>query len=282
MSKTKKISSSRVAPFGMLTLALGLVLGTSSTNAFTSGPVVEVGPNLKQSILNQINTLKSQISAKLAQAQAYSEYAKTLRRWNDTLTNWERKLAKYEQLIANGGFNRNIPIEHIDPRFNVDEQCGPGAGLSLSGLATMLSSKFTGATNIAEKRREICTAIQLLSNKKHNDTVDMMMQVLPRMQGYLNEIAGIRSLLNTEGSLAESTNNSLQSANSIELEFQQWERGNELIDQYIVALQRQQQVLTSNALNGERTTSKLLAGTLIQAGTIGLALKPESKKTDKK
>lgn len=281
MSTLNKRTRPHLVPFSALTLALGLALGTTSGSSHAWGPVVEIGANLYQSIMNQINTLSVDISAKLAQGQAASEYVKTLMRWKENLENWAQKLAQFQQMIASGGLNRNIPIASIDPNFNVEERCGAGSGFSLAGLATTLVQKITASTNIVEKRRDICTAIQMLENKKHNDTVDMLNQSLPKLQGYLNEIANIRRLFNTEGTLSESSNNSLQSANNINVEFQRWERENQLIDQYIGALQRQQQVLTDQALKGERSTAKLLAGTLVQAGTMAIALKPEEKKSDK-
>lgn len=271
----------RIGPVGALTLALGLALGTTTSSSHAFGPVVEVGVNLYQSIMNQINTLSVDISTALAQGQAASEYVKTLMRWKETLENWAQKLSSFQQMIATGGIGRNLPIEKIDPNFNVAERCGGGSGFSLSSLASALSSKLSGSTNIAEKRRDICTAIQLLENKRHNDTVDMINGSIPSMQAYLNLITKIRSEKNTEGAMAESSNNALQSANRIEVEFQQWERENQLMDQYIGALQRQQQVLTTQALSGERSTVKLLAGTLVQAGTMAAALKPEEKKSDK-
>lgn len=281
MSEVKRQVARRIAPFGALTLALGLILGASSTNTVSARPVVEVGPNLMQSIWNQINTLKTQISSAKAQAEAYSEYMKTLDRWNDTLSNWQSKLAKFKQMTPSSLLQRDIPLQRVDVDYNVVEKCGRASTFSLSGLAAALSSKLTGATNIIEKRRDLCAAIQILENKKHNDTVDLLEETLPGMQGVLQEINSIRSLLNTEGAFNESNNNSLQSANQITLNIENFEQQSRLVDQYIGALKRQQRILTDRSLNGENSTAKLVAGTLIQAGTMAAALEPEKKQTDR-
>lgn len=266
-------------PVAAMALTLGLSLGFAP-NSSRAYPVMEYGMNLYQSIMNQINTLGVDLTALKAMGQDASEYAETLARHKATLENWAQKLAVLDQMIATGGINRGIPLQRIDDYFNVVENCGGNSSMSLANLMQMLMSKITAETDIPQRQRDICATIQVLQNKKHNDTVDMLTVAMPRMQGFLKQIMTIRDLFKTEGALAESTNNSLQSANNISIEFERWERENKLIDDYIVSLQRQQQALTKQSLKGTRTTGQMLAGTLIQAGTMSLVLKPDKKKSD--
>ena len=270
-----------VASVLALALAAGAMITTPSSQAVS---VVEVGGNLVQSILNQINTLKVKYATEISQAQAASEYAKTLQRHIQTLENWAQKLSKYEQMITNFGGNfrsdRGIPLDAVEPDFNVAEKCGGAPpGFSLRNITSMLASRLTDATNIPQRQRDICVAIQMLENKKHNDTVMFLTKTLPDIGDVLQQIATIRPRSNTEGSVAESTNNVVQTGVNIDAEFKSYEQQVYLVDQYIAGLRDQQRVLTQTALNGKK--SGILGG-VVQAAVMRAALDPADIKSDAK
>ncbi|MCG8277017.1 MULTISPECIES: hypothetical protein [Stenotrophomonas] len=239
-------------------LTLGISMVIAAPPARAAGPVVEVGPNLLQSILNQINTLTSQI-------EAAGEYAQNATRWIATLNEWRDRLAQYQQIVASPLMPTSVNLTVIPEDWNVAERCGV-SGLSLGGIMSALNLNLAG--DIGEQQKNICMAIQLLENRKYNETVTVVRDTMPQVQGILDKIKQIRLASRKAGTMPESSNNTLQSFAAMDKSFKAWESQIRTYDLQIGTLRNMQQILAGRALKGERNP----IGTLVKTATLKAAL----------
>ncbi|WP_401734979.1 hypothetical protein [Stenotrophomonas muris] len=241
----------------MLALSLAGMMAVP-VQAYTL-PVVEIGMNLFNGTMTEVNTLASQ-------AEAFAEYGVQAQRFMETTQNWAQKLAKFNQIIASPLMPTGVTLKPVPAEWNVAERCGAGSIMSLSGILTALDMNPGG--DIAAQQRNICAAIQMLENQKYNETVEVVQKTMPDMRKVLDRIRDIRDMFNTEGALSETVTNATVSDIYMQADFATWEKKVGAYDRQIQALTRMQQMLAQRALKG--TPSPV--GTIIKAAALKAAL----------
>lgn len=241
----------------MLALSLAGMMAVP-VQAYTL-PVVEIGMNLFNGTMTEVNTLASQ-------AEAFAEYGTQAQRFIETTQNWAQKLARFNQIIASPLMPTGVTLKPVPAEWNVAERCGAGSIMSLSGILTALDMNPGG--DIAAQQRNICAAIQMLENQKYNETVEVVQKTMPDMRKVLDRIKDIRDLFNTEGAMSETATNAAVSDIYTQADFATWEKKVGAYDRQIQALTRMQQMLTQRALKG--TPSPV--GTIIKAAALKAAL----------
>lgn len=241
----------------MMAMSLGGML-VMPVQAYTL-PVVEIGMNLFNSTLTEVNTLATQ-------AQAVIEYGEQAYRYAETVSNWAQKLARFQQIIASPIMPTGVKLTTVPADFNVEARCGTGSILSVSGLMGALNLNPGG--DIAAQQRNICAAIQMLENRKYNETVEVVQKTMPDMRKVLDRIKEIRMLFNTEGAMSETMANVAVSNAYMERDFSTWDKQIEMYDKQIKALTSQQQILTRMTLKGAPSP----LGTVVKTATLKAAL----------
>lgn len=254
--KKNRSSATRLRS-AVLAMSLAGML-TVPVQAYTL-PVVEIGMNLFNGTMTEVNTLATQ-------AEALYEYGEQAYRFGETMSNWAQKLAKFQQILASPIMPTGVALKTVPVDFNVAERCGTGSILSVSGLMGALNLSPGG--DIAAQQRNICAAIQMLENRKYNETVEVVQKTIPDMRKTLDKIKQIRMLFSTEGSMSETMANIAVSDAYMTRDFTAWEMQVEMYDKQIRALTSQQQTLTRMTLKGAPSP----LGTVVKTATLKAAL----------
>ena len=253
---TKNSMNSRVRA-GVLAMSLMAMLA-APVQAYTL-PVVEIGMNLFYGTMTEVNTLASQ-------AEALIEYGEQYQRFHETTQNWLQKLAQFQQIIAAPNMPSGIKLTPVEDDWNVSERCGLGV---IGGIGDLLSAlKLNPKGDIAAQQKQVCAAMQMIENKKYNETIEVVQSSLPKMRSVLDKIKNIRMLTDTEGGMTETMANTQVSDAYMKADFAAWETRIKMYDRQISALERQQQFLTERALKGTRSP----LGTVVKAAALKGAL----------
>lgn len=247
----------RVSKLHALTLTLGLTLMAAGGNAVTM-PVVEVGGNLIQSMLNQLNTAGQY-------AQDAAEYGEQAARWQQTLSHYQQQLIRMQSLMMSFGLPQGQQMTEVADDYMVSQRCG-GGGFSLTSLARVFNLNPSG--NLIEQQKTICANIQLTRNAKYNETVRFMQKTAPEMQTMLTELKAQRDASNNQGNVEASNNNAMQASNKLTVNFQTWSSRMQMYDAYIGSMEENQKLLATLALKGENNP----IGTLVKTGALAGAL----------
>jgi len=244
-------------------LALSCALTLNAPAPAYTMPVVEIGMNLYNAIMTEIHTLT-------AQAQAFYEYGENAMRFTKTLSNWAQKLARFQQLIASPMMPTGLDLQPVKEDWNVLERCGGTPLMSVGGMMAALN--LTSDDDIASQQMKICATIQVLQNRKYNETVAVIQKTLPQMKAVLDKVATIRSLFSDEeGPMNEVMANAALTQNYMDSEFMAWESQIKMYDQYIGVLQQRQQLLAERALKGSKENKSLL-NPLVKTAALKAAL----------
>jgi len=224
-----------------MALTMGMVLMAAASALSAAGPVVEVGPNLAQSILNQINTYS-------ARFQDVKEYGEQAMRWKQTIEKYQQQLIKMKGLVMSMGLSQGVKLEMVDERtYMVAERCG---GFSAQSLTKVFN--FNGSGDIYQQQKDICASIQQAKNIKYNLTVEFMTQGIPEMERVMNQMVIDRNTDNSEGTVAGSNSQSLTMFNNLTLNASNWESQMKTYDGYIESMEGVQKTLARSALKGKQ------------------------------
>ncbi|SFK97302.1 hypothetical protein [Lysobacter sp. cf310] len=250
--KSKKLALASVL------LACSLAAGNGSA----MGPVVEVGPNLIQSILNQINTY----SQRFADTAAYANDAKS---WLDQLNHMKQQLINIQSMLSTVAMPNGTTWTKVNANtYLVQESCDRGGGgFSVSGLLSMIGLDPAG--DWVAKQKEICVNIRRARNEKYNYTVDFVQTVAPQMQNMLKSVNSRRNSSNTQGNVAAVDSSSNEISNDLALKFQIWQGQMQTYDVYIATMEENQRTLAYKAMKGQQT----ILGSLVKTGALATALK---------
>jgi hypothetical protein len=252
--KSKKLALASVL------LACSLAAGNGSA----MGPVVEIGPNLFQSILNQINTY----SQKFADT---AEYAQNAQRWMQQLNYVRQQLINMQSLLSTVAMPNGTTWTKVDAKsYLVEESCNRGGGgLSLGSLLTMFNLNPGG--DIVAEQKKICVAIRQARNEKYNYTVDFVMKTAPQMEAMLNRVQTQRNGDNSQGNVQNVATSSDQIGNDLALKFQIWQGQMQTYDVYIATMEENQRTLAYKAMKGQQTILGSLVKTTALAGALKVA-----------
>ncbi len=256
-TERKPIRRRRMAPLMAAVLTLGLTVstGTSPAQAMT----VYDPFNWVMNFLQEMKAGKEYFETAARWSQTAEQYGKTIDNWLSKLQNWT-------QIIASPLMPPTPTLTKIPENWNVAEKCGGDSMISMSGLMAVLNMSPGG--DIGAQQRAICSYIQVLENKKYNETVEVVQMSMPAMEQMLQQLRRIRNAFKNEGALQEDISNNTATAVELDKAFKKWETTVKVYDQQILALQGRQKNLAERALRGERNP----IGSVIKAGALKAAL----------
>lgn len=255
-------------PKRVLAMALAAAMALGSGNVGAWIPVQETGVGLAQSILNQINTYKAELSAALAQGEAAAEYVEQHTRWIRTLEQYRQALIQVQAAVNSFGLPQGAPLVPVPPQYLVAETCGNGADFSIGGA--FKTFVFNPMSDVRDQQTQICVNIRMMQNRKYNDAVDFITETVPMVNSSLSRIFKMRIFSNDQGNVQGADSESLRTANDIASMSQAWEARMRAYDSYIEVMEANQKVVAQAALKGDPT--KQFASDLIKTASLKAAL----------
>lgn len=247
----------RVARAGSVPIVLALLLTNSVTKAQVA--TAEVGPNLIQSILNQINNYTQS-------TQDYSEYGLEAKRWYDKYLHMQQQLIKLQGFTASMGPMTEQFARRAED-YAMTESChGSDGGLSLAALKQEFGIDLNG--DIQEQQVQLCERIVLAENAKYNETVDMLKRLRKRSDELKKIEQGRSNVGDSQGNLEANDNDVARFSAGMQMDLEYWEAMLAGYDSYIGLLRMDQQRLALRAMDG----SSKPWGTVIQGAVLKAAL----------
>ncbi len=263
LNKKRRYFNYRLAALSLV----GVLMCNAPAPAYTM-PVVEVGPNVFQSIMNQINTYKAEITAAASKAQDYAEYVEQRMRWIRTLQQYMQALIQVQAIFNDFGMPLGINLAEVDEDYLVKQTCGGTTDFSLGGL--FKTFVFDPEADFKSQQMQICTNIRMMQNRKYNEAVRFMNHSVPKMNDTLNRIFALRKLSNNQGNVQGTDSESMRTANDLAVQAQTWQARMRSYDAYIEVMEANQKVVAQNALKGD--TTKNIIGDLVKTAALKGAL----------
>ena len=249
--KNRRYFNYRLAALSLV----GVLMCNAPAPAYTM-PVVEVGPNVFQSIMNQINTYKAEIIAAGSKAQDAAEYIEQRTRWIRTLQQYMQALVEVQAVLNDFGMPMGADLTPVGDDYLVKETCGGGdMDFSLGGLFKKFV--FDPQADFKEQQTQICVNIRMMQNRKYNEAVMFMNYSVPKMESSLSRIFKLRILSNNQGNVQGTDSESLRMANDLAVQSQVWNSRMRSYDAYIEVMGANQRVVAATALKGPKATSML-------------------------
>ncbi|WP_282295866.1 hypothetical protein [Stenotrophomonas sp. PS02289] len=268
IAKTPK-KNRRYFNFRLAALSVvGVLMCNAPAPAYTQ-PVVEIGPNVFQSIMNQINTYKAEIIAAGSKAQDAAEYIEQRTRWIRTLQQYAQQLIQLQAIFNDFGMPVGQTLTRVDDDYLVKDTCRTSKNMTLPGL--LETFVFKSDTDFKSQQTQICVNIRMMRNRKYNDAVDFMNYSVPLMKSSLTRIFELRILSNNQGNVQGVDSESLRMANDLAVQSQIWEARMKSYDSYIEVMEANQKVVAEQALKGD--TKNRMIGDIIRTATLAGALK---------
>jgi hypothetical protein len=240
---------------GALLLATALGLWVTAPRAYTMS-VIEIGPNLFQSILNQLNTYQQRY-------QDYAEYAQQARRWVQTYQHMRQQLFTLQAFVGQM-HGKGVLLEERDETYGI-EDCDPQGGSLASIALSWLKADLDG--EIGPQQVNVCRQIVVTRNKKFNETIKILKH-LQKVEAEWRLIEARRLLSNTQGNIEGSNNDVNRFVGRLQQDLQFWQASMAAYDAYLDLLNQEQQRLAQAAMRGK----KAVLGTVAQGATLRMAL----------
>jgi hypothetical protein len=189
------------------------------------------------------------------------EYGKDLERWVETaqqytktIAFWQEQLVKIQSLQFSL-FQMQQQFPKLPPDYGVAQKC-PGASI-LSGditsaLTNFASSQLTGGSgDVTTQQRNVCVLIEMTKNQKYEATRLYLARIGDQASA-LQQLANLRitEVLQSPGKLSSySADTGKYTADMVQAR-ETWQTNLQQLDAQIGMLERQQEVLTRQALDG--------------------------------
>jgi len=244
-------------------MLLGSMAIFSTTPAGASGyPVFDLS-----ALIQALKDFKQSNAQLIADGK---EYAEQISRWNRTLQEYRDAMVKIQGLINNFGLPPGATLERVPDDYMVAEVCRTSGGFS----ATSLLKKFVLDTSgdLYAQQQQLCVNIQMMENRKRNETVDFMEKTIPSVDKTLSEIMGWRmgGSGNLSGTVSAVNSDSLRTANEISVLQQKWEARMRSYDAYQQSMMANQRVLARVALKGKPGVISQLVKTAALKGALSV------------
>ena len=241
---------------------LGLAVTLGHAHAIT---VVESGPNLVQSILNQLNTYIQRSQDRAAHGLESSHRLEELAHMSQQLAG----LQSYMDRIMPMGLTQ-VSLQERSLNYGVDTKCPGEGGLSDFSIGT-LWRKFTPKLEeeISEQQRQVCQLIQMAQNAKYNEIVRVMKNLETRSAEAQGLSIGRQGVGTSEGMLATNSNDVSWFLANTTVDIQYSETAIRAYDNLIASLNADQELLARQGLNGKKPS---VLGTVSQGVMLKSAL----------
>ncbi len=236
----------------VLALALGAALPARAQMA-----TIEVGPTQLNSWLTQANTYMQRM-------QDYMEHGLQAQRWYQTYAHIQQTWVRMNGIIRNFGLPKGAPIQKVDADYLVAERCG--GGLSVANLLRAVAPD--SSRDLVGQQRTICVQLQMIENRKFNETIEFLQTTIPQMQKQVKAVEAMRATDNSNGTVYASTEAATKTLADIESEMQAWSAQMKSYDLYIAALTNTQKQLSRMALIGRKDA----IGTVVKTTALKAAL----------
>ncbi|MCI1119219.1 hypothetical protein ACYPJF_09255 [Stenotrophomonas geniculata] len=242
-------------------ILLGSMVMFSTTSVSAGGyPVFDLS-NLLQA-LKDFAQGKAQIKADGL------EYAAQVTRWNRTFQEYKNALVQIQGMINNFGLPPGATLERVPDDYMVADLCRTSAGFSAGSLLKKFVLDTSG--DLYAQQQQLCVNIQMMENRKRNETVDFIEKTIPSINASLSEIMGWRGGAdgNLAGTLSAVNSDSLRTANDISKLQQEWEARMRSYDAYQESMKANQRVLARVALKGKPGVISQLVKTAALEGAL--------------
>lgn len=243
----------------LLTLAIGFSARVEDAKSYTL-PTIEIpGASLFAQILSQLNTAAQKVQDKL-------EYYEQKMRWLRTLQQFQQALIQVQAAINSFGLPTSPMMTPVAENYLVAEKCGGNLDFSLSSMISTFVLDLDG--DIKSQQQKVCASIQMMQNRKFNDSVNFMNETLPSMTESLLRVLSIRLVSNDQGQVQGADSESLRLANDLAVQSQAWQARMQAYDAYISTMTQNQNILATKALKGKNS----LVSNLVKTAALKTAL----------
>ncbi|WP_153065868.1 hypothetical protein [Xanthomonas campestris] len=251
-----------------------LVLAVGCTISLNSQAIVFFDPT------NFVENFLQEIQSYAQFAKDNSHYLKEIQYFADQAQRWKQQydaamalidLSTYQSLLPGG-----VKLVKVDEDFMVRERCGGEAPsiFSVSGLKEIVLSKIQETLkteDLDKQQKKTCAFIQMLKNKRYNDSIDFLETTMPAFQRELDIIARGNIGNRTPGQMAQAMYKLKVLSNSMDIQMATWNSRNQAYESYIVLMEDKQKSLAKQALNGK----EVLLGTVVKNLALRAALENE-------
>ncbi len=236
-----------------LALMCSLAVGSASAQWIVNDPV-----HTMQNILTQLQQMGKDVA----------EYAEQASRWQQQYRHYTQQLIKAQSMFTQLGLPQSVNLEKVGDDYLIADRCrGASGGFSLSGLKQMLSLDPNG--DLMKQQQQICVNIQVMENRKYNETVDFLKKTMPDLDKTLNTLKSMRDSSNDQGNLTKVSYDAEALTADMSKSFGEWESRMNSYDAYIKSMQQAQRTLTQIALKGKQSGP---LGTLVKTTALQGAL----------
>lgn len=264
------MASKQGVSFGIASSSQSLGIAAAAVALFALGQaravtVVESGPNLVQSILNQINTYVQRGQDRVAHGLESTHRSEELAHMSQQLAG----LRSYMDRVMPMGLTQ-VSMQERSLDYGVEAKC-PGVGGLTDFSINALWRKFTPRleAEIVEQQRTVCQLIQMAQNAKYNEIVRVMNNLETRSAEVRGLSTGRQGVGTSEGKLEANSNDVSRFLANMTVDIQYSETAIRAYDNLIDSLSADQELLARQALNGKKPT---VLGTVSQGVTLKVAL----------
>lgn len=266
-SRRAGTSGRRAAPFlqaAVLTVAMGLSL--SAAPPARAQAVFEIGPNLFNNIMTQVNTWTSKF-------QQYNEYIQTAQRWQQQIQQFQSMLSNLQSMVSMLGLPQGVPLTPVAENFMVVERCGGNSG-DLSSVLSQALGSLVGVSlgdKIKQQQLKVCVMTQRMRNKQYNEMVAFMTTTIQQIEARKTEVNGIvGSGQRDVGQMNQAMLRVQQTNSDIQSKMKEFEARMQAYDTYIATMEKQQETLTQTALRGQPSILGQVIKTAVLKGALEL------------
>jgi hypothetical protein len=188
-------------------------------------------------------------------AKTLQHYASEIQHMQQTVAYWQSQLVKLKSLFSNYLLPDGVPLTEVDPRYMVEEKCGDeGLSFNLSGLMKVVKMtvlKDMGPKDLKTQQAEICAYIQMLKNKKFNESIEFNQVTVADLNGQLLAIDSRRNASDEQGNMSAAMYDAISLLNRSQVLAQDWEARMASYDAYIAIMEERQNMLAKQALKGK-------------------------------
>jgi len=201
------------------------------------------------------------------------QYARQADHWKQVQAQIDDGRAIFDPLRFSVGLPAGAMLQTVAPDYLVVEACGKrAAGLQMERALTAL--RFSGREEWEAQQRQICVNIQMMQNRKFNETVTFLEHTIDQAESTMREIFRARQdSNNTSGGVQATQSDTARLTNHLSVMAQQWSTRMQGYDAYIAVMQSRQNIVARAALQGDPTAEAL--SDLVQTTALEAALRIE-------
>lgn len=252
-SKNKSVKRKHKKPLTVgLALMCSLVIGSTSAQWIVYDPT-----HTMQNILTQLEQMSKDVA----------EYAEQAARWQQQYSHYRQQLIKAQSMLTKLGLPQSVTLEKVSDDYLIADRCKGASDGILSELKSLLTLDPNG--DFVKQQQSICVNIQVMENRKYNETVDFLKSSMPELEQTLATLKNMRDSSNDQGNLTKVSYDAEALTADMNKSFAEWESRMNSYDAYIQSMQQAQKTLTQIALKGKQSSP---LGTLVKTAALQGAL----------